>query len=69
MLYTIKKGTEEAVCKRCKSPVYWTEQKRTDGGVGTMRLPIDTNTIGGAEPDSFSDGKGINHLKVCNANG
>ena len=31
----------------------------------TVRIPVDCAVPGGSEPDSMSDGKGVNHFTTC----
>lgn len=65
-MYAIEKGTSAARCpKGCGAVVFWGTFKRAGGQVGSARIPIDTDTAGGSEPDSLSGGLGINHFEVC----
>lgn len=68
--YTIPKGTEPARCPRgCGMTVFWIEQKRAGHAHGVARIPVDTSPIDGAEPDSWSDGRGVNHFVACVGDG
>lgn len=65
----IPKGTKESRHTSCGAAVYWVEQKRAGGKVGTARIMVDTDVSGGSEPDSLSVGRGVNHLFICTEEG
>lgn len=64
-LITVPKGTRVAKCPRgCGMEIYWVEAPRS-GGKGTVRIPVECSVLGGAEPDSLSSGRGVNHFNLC----
>lgn len=65
-LLIVPKGTDAAKCPRgCGATVYWIEKPRGDGKKGIVRVPVDTSTRDGSEPDSMSPGRGVNHFTLC----
>jgi hypothetical protein len=64
--YVIPKGTEPSDCPRgCAVQVYWIEAPRAGYDRAVVRIPIDTSPKDCAEPDSLSDGRGVNHFLAC----
>lgn len=68
---TVPKGTQPSRCRAdaCRAVIYWVERPRMRNGQPvagqTSRTPIDCSVAGGSEPDSMTDGKGVNHFQTC----
>lgn len=65
---TVPKGTPPSRCKskECRATIYFVERPRANGK-GVARVPVDCDVAGGAEPDSLTPGKGVNHYTTCSA--
>lgn len=63
----VPKGTRASRCRGsdCGETIYWVERPRAGKAFGMTRVPISCDVPGGDSPDSFTDGKGVNHFTNC----
>jgi len=63
---TVPRDTKASICRarECGKTIYFIERPRK-GKPGMARVPVDCDVEGGVTPDSFSDGRGVNHFQTC----
>jgi hypothetical protein len=68
----VPKGTQASICSghrkpggSCKARIFWIERPRAGKKPGMARVPVDCDVQDGSEPDSLSDGRGVNHFTTC----